>query len=76
MPRPAPLAAPSIKPGKSSIWIFASLYFKTPGTTSKVVKAYEPVSLSASVRALSNVDLPTLGNPTSATVASPAFLTP
>ena len=76
LPLPAPLAAPSISPGRSSIWMFASLYFNTPGTTSKVVNAYDPVSLSASVKLFKSVDFPTLGNPTKATVASPAFLTP
>ena len=75
LPRPFPSDAPLISPGKSRIWIFAPRCSITPGIHVSVVKAYPPASECASVTLEIKVDLPTDGNPTRATVASPDFLT-
>ena len=45
-----------------------------PGTTSNVVKSNEPTFELAPVKLFNRVDLPTLGNPIIATVASPLRL--
>ncbi len=76
LPRPLPSEAPLVSPGRSRTWIRAPLWFRSPGTAARVVKSYSPTRLSASVILLSRVLLPTLGNPTRATVASPDFLNP
>src|SRR5207247_1943558 len=72
-PRPCPFEAPWISPGMSRIWIFAPRCSITPGITVTVVNAYAATSLVASVIWFNSVDFPTLGNPTSPTVACPLF---
>ena len=74
-PLPFPSAAPLIKPGKSKIWILAPLCSIRPGIQVRVVNAKLPASDLASVTFVISVDLPTEGKPTSATEASPDFLT-
>ena len=47
-----------------------------PGTASSVVNSYAPVSeISCPVNLFNNVDFPTDGKPTNATLLSPDFLT-
>lgn len=75
LPRPLPWEAPSIIPGKSSNWICAPLYSILPGIHVKVVNSYEAAIDSVLVNLDRRVDLPTEGNPMSATRASPDFIT-
>ena len=75
LPLPFPSDAPSIIPGRSNTWISAPPYSSTPGIAVSVVKAYAATSLFVFVTFERNVDLPTLGNPTSAMRASPLLLT-
>ena len=75
LPKPLPLDAPSTIPGRSIIWILEPLYCIIPGTAVSVVNWYDAVREFAFVSALSNVDFPTLGNPTRTTEASPDFRT-
>src|SRR5947207_16472 len=73
LPLPFPSAAPSIIPGKSSTWISAPPYSRTPGMAVSVVNAYAATSDFVFVILERNVDFPTEGNPTSAIRASPDF---
>lgn len=75
LPRPLPSEAPSMIPGRSRIWISAPPYSSTPGIAVRVVNEYAAASLLVLVILLRKVDLPTDGNPTSATRASPLLLT-
>ncbi|CAI8164500.1 MAG: Uncharacterised protein [Methanobacteriota archaeon] len=75
LPLPLPSAAPLIRPGKSRICIFAPLCSINPGIHVSVVNAKCPISDLASVTCEIKVDLPTEGNPTNATVASPDLFT-
>ena len=61
LPLPEPVAAFSIIPGRSSIWIWAPLYFNVPGTTLRVVNAKLPTSLCVPVTTLRSELFPTLG---------------
>lgn len=74
-PRPFPWAAPSIIPGRSRSWMLAPLYSIFPGMHVKVVNSYAQASEWVLVSLFSSVDLPTEGNPISATRASPDFMT-
>ena len=70
-PRPLPSEAPSMIPGRSSIWISAPPYSSTPGIAVSVVKEYAATSDLVLVIFDRNVDFPTDGKPTSAIRASP-----
>mmetsp|Transcript_69137 Transcript_69137/g.124645 ORF Transcript_69137/g.124645 Transcript_69137/m.124645 type:complete len:226 (+) Transcript_69137:696-1373(+) len=72
-PRPLPSLAPSMIPGRSSIWSLAPLYRTMPGMQVRVVNSYEATSLSWPVILLSSVDLPTDGKPTKPIRASPVL---
>ncbi len=74
-PLPFPSEAPSMIPGKSSIWISAPPYSSTPGIAVSVVKEYAATAAFVFVILERNVDLPTDGKPTSAIRASPDFET-
>eukprot|EP00968_Pinguiococcus_pyrenoidosus_P017278 scaffold1704_cov246-Pinguiococcus_pyrenoidosus.AAC.18 len=74
-PRPFPCAAPSMIPGRSSIWIRQSRYRMFPGMHVSVVNSYAAASLFVPVRVLRSDDLPTLGNPINATRPSPCLAT-
>ena len=74
-PLPLPSLAPFMRPGRSRICIFAPLCSIKPGMQVSVVKAKAPASDSAPVSCEMRLDLPTDGNPTSATLASPDFFT-
>jgi hypothetical protein len=74
-PLPLPSEAPSMIPGRSSSWISAPPYSRTPGMAVSVVKAYEATSDLVLVTLERNVDLPTDGKPTNAIRASPLLLT-
>ena len=75
LPRPFPSEAPSMIPGKSSTWISAPPYSRTPGIAVRVVNEYAATSLLVFVIFERKVDLPTDGKPTSAIRASPLLLT-
>ena len=75
LPLPFPSEAPSMIPGKSSTWISAPPYSRTPGMAVRVVKEYAATSLFVLVILDRKVDLPTEGKPTSAIRASPLLLT-
>mmetsp|Transcript_9635 Transcript_9635/g.39284 ORF Transcript_9635/g.39284 Transcript_9635/m.39284 type:complete len:232 (+) Transcript_9635:651-1346(+) len=70
-PRPLPIAAPWMIPGKSRSWMRTSLYKTLPGMHVSVVNSYPAASDSVSVSAESSDDFPTDGNPMSATRPSP-----
>mmetsp|Transcript_13993 Transcript_13993/g.41798 ORF Transcript_13993/g.41798 Transcript_13993/m.41798 type:complete len:282 (-) Transcript_13993:151-996(-) len=74
-PRPLPVAAPSMIPGKSRIWIRAPRYFIVPGIAVSVVNSYAAASDLVPVKVVNSVDLPTEGKPTRPTRVSPTFLT-
>lgn len=74
-PRPLPSEAPSMIPGRSSSWISAPPYSRTPGMAVRVVKEYEATSDFVFVTLERKVDFPTDGKPTSAIRASPLLLT-
>ncbi|KAH3659213.1 hypothetical protein OGATHE_006097 [Ogataea polymorpha] len=74
LPLPRPSLAPSMIPGRSSIWILAPLYLITPGTVVSVVNSYAAASECVPVSFDSKVLLPTDGNPMNPMV-SPVFLT-
>ena len=74
-PLPLPSLAPSIIPGRSSTWISAPPYSRTPGIAVRVVKEYAATSLLVLVILERKVDFPTEGNPTKAIRASPLLLT-
>mmetsp|Transcript_2968 Transcript_2968/g.8655 ORF Transcript_2968/g.8655 Transcript_2968/m.8655 type:complete len:208 (+) Transcript_2968:487-1110(+) len=74
-PRPLPSRAPSMIPGRSSSWIFAPFQYLMPGMHVSVVNSYEAASEATSVSEVSSVDLPTDGNPTKPTRASPVART-
>jgi hypothetical protein len=75
LPLPLPSDAPSMIPGRSSSWISAPPYSKTPGMAVRVVKAYDATSERVFVTLDRNVDFPTDGKPTKAILASPLLLT-
>ena len=72
-PRPLPVAAPWMMPGRSISWIAAPLYVTLPGIAVSVVNSCAAASDSAEVSFVSSVDLPTEGKPITATRASPAL---
>lgn len=71
LPLPLPSEAPSMIPGRSSIWISAPPYSSTPGIAVSVVKEYAAISDFVFVILDRNVDFPTDGKPTRAILASP-----
>ena len=75
LPRPLPSFAPSIIPGKSSIWILAPLYMTWPGTVVSVVNSYAATSECCPVSRLIRVLLPTDGKPINPTLATPVRAT-
>lgn len=75
LPLPFPSEAPSMIPGKSSTWISAPPYSRTPGIAVRVVNEYAATAAFVFVIFERKVDLPTEGNPTSAIRASPLLLT-
>mmetsp|Transcript_22866 Transcript_22866/g.71666 ORF Transcript_22866/g.71666 Transcript_22866/m.71666 type:complete len:206 (+) Transcript_22866:483-1100(+) len=74
-PRPFPVAAPSMIPGKSRTCIRAPRYRSVPGIAVSVVNSYAAASDFVPVSVVSSVDFPTLGNPTRPTRVSPTFFT-
>lgn len=73
LPLPLFSLAPSIIPGKSSIYILAPLYLKTPGTHVKVENSFSETRELIPATKLMKVDLPTEGNPINPILASPVF---
>ena len=75
LPLPLLSLAPSTIPGRSSNYIFAPLYFKTPGIHVRVVNSQAATSEKVPVNLVNKVDFPTEGKPTNPILASPFLAT-